>query len=134
MEPRLSFVTLGVSILPRAARFYEEIIGLLRILMLPEISFFEMGKTWLALYPRELLVADAGVPAAGSGIPGFSLVHNVRAAAEVDELLKEVAAKSGQIESRVAAQTGAGIRFTSPIPMVFSGKLPGTRSSRTPKS
>ena len=97
MEPRLSFVTLGVSDLQRATRFYEEVLGLPRIPTPPEVTFFELGKTWLALYPRELLAADAGVPAAGSGFPGFTLAHNVRSAAEVDELLKEVADKGGRI-------------------------------------
>ena len=45
MEPRLSFVTLGVSDLKRATRFYEEVLRLPRIQMPPEVSFFELGKT-----------------------------------------------------------------------------------------
>jgi catechol 2,3-dioxygenase-like lactoylglutathione lyase family enzyme len=106
MEPRLSFVTLGVTDLQRATRFYEEVLGLPRILTPPEVTFFELGKTWLALYPRELLAADAGVPAAGSGFPGFTLAHNVRSAAEVDELLKEVAAKGGRIVKPEHASRG----------------------------
>jgi len=97
MEPRLSFVTLGVSDLKRATRFYEEILRLPRIQTPPEVSFFELGRTWLALYPRELLAADAGVPAAGSGFAGFTLAHNVRSAGEVDWLLKEVADAGGRI-------------------------------------
>jgi len=97
MEPRLSFVTLGVSDLKRATRFYEEVLRLPRIQTPPEVSFFELGKTWLALYPRELLAADAGVSAAGSGFPGFTLAHNVRSAGEVDWLLKEVADAGGRI-------------------------------------
>ena len=97
MEARLSFVTLGVSDLQRATRFYEEVLRLPRIQTPPEVSFFELGKTWLALYPRELLAADAGVPAAGSGFPGFTLAHNVRSAGEVDWLLKEVADAGGRI-------------------------------------
>jgi len=97
MEPRLSFVTLGVSDLQRATRFYEEVLNLPRIPTPPEVTFFELGKTWLALYPRELLAADAGVPAAGSGFSGLTLAHNVRSAAEVDELLKAVASKGGRI-------------------------------------
>lgn len=97
MQPRLSFVTLGVSKLQRATRFYEEVSGLPRIPTPPEVTFFELGKTWLALYPRELLAADAGVPAAGAGFPEFTLAHNVRSAAEVDALLKEVANKGGCI-------------------------------------
>ena len=97
MEPRLSFVTLGVSDLQRATRFYEEVLRLPRIPTPAEVSFFELGKTWLALYPRELLAADAGVPATGSGFPGFTLAHNVRSAGEVDWLLKEVADAGGRI-------------------------------------
>ncbi len=97
MEPRLSFVTLGVSDLQRATRFYEEVLRFPRIQTPPEVSFFELGRTWLALYPRELLAADAGVPAAGSGFPGFTLAHNVRTAGEVDWLLKEVADKGGRV-------------------------------------
>ena len=97
MEPRLSFITLGVSDLKRATRFYEEVLRLPRIQTPPEVTFFELGKTWLALYPRELLAADAGVPAAGSGFPGFTLAHNVRSAGEVDWLLKEVADAGGRI-------------------------------------
>lgn len=97
MEPRLSFVTLGVSDLQRASRFYEEVLRLPRIPTPPEVSFFELGKTWLSLYSRELLAADAGVSATGSGFPGFTLAHNVRSAAEVDRLLKEVADAGGRI-------------------------------------
>lgn len=97
MEPRLSFVTLGVADLERAARFYEQVLKLPRLKTPPEVVFFELGKTWLALYSREALAADAGVPAAGSGFPGFTLAHNLRSAAEVDQLLKEVAAGGGRI-------------------------------------
>jgi uncharacterized protein len=63
----------------------------------PAASFFELGQTRLALYPRELLAADADVPAAGSGFPGFALAHNVRSAAEVDQLLATVAASEGRV-------------------------------------
>ena len=62
MEPRLSFVTLGVSDLKRATRFYEAVLRFPRIQTLPEVSFFELGKTWLALYPRERPAARAARP------------------------------------------------------------------------
>ncbi|MGH7201394.1 MAG: VOC family protein [Planctomycetaceae bacterium] len=97
MEPRISFVTLGVTDLERATRFYADVLRLPQLPTPPPIAFFEMGRTWLALYPRELLAADAGVPAEGSGFPGFALAHNVRSAAEVDQLLAEVAAGGGRI-------------------------------------
>jgi uncharacterized protein len=98
MEPRVSFITLGVRDLERATSFYKDV---LRLPQLPSpagvVSFFEMGKTWLSLFPREDLAADAGVPAEGSGFPGFSLAHNVRSIEEVDELLAEAAAGGGRI-------------------------------------
>ena len=97
MEPRISFVTLGVTDLGRSTLFYEVGLGLTRRESPPGVSFFEMGKTWLALYPRHLLAADAGVPAGGSGFPGFALAHNVRSSAEADRLLQKAAAAGGRI-------------------------------------
>ena len=97
MEPRLSFVTLGVIDLERATRFYEEGLGLPRLKSPPSVAFFELGRTWLALYPRDLLAADAGVPAAGSGFAGIALAHNVRSVADADRLLEEVEAAGGRI-------------------------------------
>ncbi|MBM3458761.1 MAG: VOC family protein [Armatimonadetes bacterium] len=97
MEPRISFVTLGVSDLARATQFYKEVLGLPQIGEYPEIAFFELGKTWLALYPHELLAADAGVSAEGSGFRGFALAHNVRSSAEVDRLLAHAVAGGGKL-------------------------------------
>jgi uncharacterized protein len=97
MEPRISFVTLGVGDLERATRFYRNVLRLPQKPTPPSVSFFEMGRTWLALYPRHLLAADAGVPAEGSGFPGFTLAHNVRSREEVDALLAEVAAGGGRL-------------------------------------
>jgi len=97
MDPRISFVTLGVADLGRAIRFYEDVLGLKRRQTPPEVAFFEMGRTWLALYPRHLLAADAGVPAEGSGFAGFALAHNVRDEAGVDALLAQVAERGGRV-------------------------------------
>ncbi len=97
MEPRLSFVTLGVTDLARSARFYAEGLRLPPLKSSASICFFELGKTWLALYPRGLLAADAGVPPAGSGFSGFALAHNVRSEPEVDELLRVAADAGGRI-------------------------------------
>lgn len=97
MEPRISFVTLGVRDLARAVEFYEHVLKLPRRPTPPTVAFFEMGRTWLALYPRELLAVDAGVSAEGGGFPGFALAHNVRDEPGVDQLLAEVAAGGGRI-------------------------------------
>ena len=97
MEARLSFVTLGVTNLARATRFYEVVLGLPRLESPPSIAFFELGKTWLALYPRDQLAADATVSSEGSGFSGFTLSHNVGSPAGVDQVLAEVAAGGGRI-------------------------------------
>jgi uncharacterized protein len=97
MEARISFVTLGVTDLERSIRFYEEGLGLARLKSPPTVAFFEMGRTWLALYPRHLLAADAGVPPEGSGFSGVTLAHNVRSAAEADRLLQDAAAAGGRV-------------------------------------
>ena len=65
MEPRISLVTLGVTDLERATRFYRDVLKLPQLQTPPEVTFFELGRTWLALYPRHLLAADAGVSAEG---------------------------------------------------------------------
>ena len=97
MEPRISLITLGVSDLGRATRFYEEVLQLPRMPSPPTITFFELGKTWLSLFPRDELAADAGVPAVGSGFPGFTFAHNVRSEAEVDQLLNKLADAGARI-------------------------------------
>jgi catechol 2,3-dioxygenase-like lactoylglutathione lyase family enzyme len=97
MEPRLSFVTLGVNDLPRATRFYAEGLGLRQLKSLPTVSFFDLGRTRLALYPRALLAADAGVAAHGSGFSGFALAHNVETRDEADRLLIEAERAGGRI-------------------------------------
>ena len=97
MEPRLSLITLGVSDLERATRFYEECLGLPRLETPPSVTFFELGKTWLALWPWESLAADAGLSAEGAGFRGFALAHNVRSPAEVDDLLARVAAYGAKV-------------------------------------
>ena len=117
MEPRISFVTLGVSDLQRATRFYEQALGLPRIPTPPEVVFFEMGRTWLALYPRDLLAADAGVepgPPPGSpgssGFPGFSLAHNVASGEEVQAALDRLSRYGGRILRRADAPPYGGLR------------------------
>lgn len=92
MEPRISLITLGVADLERATRFYAECLELPRLETPPSITFFELGKTWLALWSRDSLAADAGQSPEGSGFRGFALAHNVRSPAEVDALLDRVAA------------------------------------------
>lgn len=99
MESRISLITLGVADLERATRFYAEVLKLPRVPM-PEgagVSFFEMGKTWLSLFPRTELAKDAGVSSKGSGFAGFTLAHNLGSIEAVDALFAELRAAGVQI-------------------------------------
>ncbi|MDI5933988.1 VOC family protein [Halomonas kalidii] len=86
MKPRISMITLGVRDLARSIRFYEEGLGLPRMESPPEVAFFTLNGTWLALFGRGSLAEDAGVPAEGSGFAGFSLAHNLGTEAPDDGL------------------------------------------------
>jgi catechol 2,3-dioxygenase-like lactoylglutathione lyase family enzyme len=97
MEPRLSFVSLGVADLPRAARFYRDGLGLVLLKETPDIVLFELGRTWLALVPRSVLAAESGVASEGSGFAGIALAHNVRRRDEVEPLLARAASAGGRI-------------------------------------
>ena len=94
MNPRISMITLGVRDLAASVKFYEEGLGFPRMESPPEVAFFTLNGTWLGLYGRDALAADATVSAEGSGFESFSLAHNVRSEAEVDEVIKQ-ALKAG---------------------------------------
>ena len=117
MEPRVSFITLGVRDLARATSFYKDV---LRLPQLPSpagvVAFFEMGKTWLSLFPREDLAADAGVPAEGSGFRGISLGYCTRSRDEVDTLIAraESAGAKVVVAPRETFWGGYGAYFADP--------------------
>jgi len=116
MQPRISLITLGVADLERATRFYRDGLGLPQLATPPSVTFFDMGKMWLALWPRDNLAADAGLPSAGSGFAGFSLAHNVGSPAEVDALLAQAAAGGATVVKPAQATDWGGYAgyFTDP--------------------
>ncbi|CAA9245967.1 MAG: Lactoylglutathione lyase [uncultured Chloroflexi bacterium] len=98
MEPRISFVTLGVRDFERARRFYRDGLGWpLSSGSNDEVAFFRTGGAILALWSRELLAADANVSSEGSGFPGFALAHNVPNKEDVDAVLARAAAAGATI-------------------------------------
>lgn len=95
----ISLVTLGVSDLPASVAFYSQGLGLrLSAHSNRDIAFFELDGSWLALYPREALAADAGVPSAGpGGFAGFTLAHNLASAEAVDAFMARAGSAGAQI-------------------------------------
>jgi catechol 2,3-dioxygenase-like lactoylglutathione lyase family enzyme len=107
MKPRISMITLGVRDVAAAARFYEQGLGLPRRPSPPEVAFFPLNGSWLALWAREALAQDAAVAAQGSGFAGFALAHNVSSAQEVDAVLAQAVA-AGAITTKPAQPTSWG--------------------------
>ena len=103
MEQRVSLITLGVSDLARARRFYEELGWTSRAAPTDDIVFFQAGGMVVALWDRRDLAEDTAVSDSG-GWGGVTLAHCVRSPTEVDAVLGEAAAAGATI-ARAAAPT-----------------------------
>ena len=86
MSPRISMITLGVRNLEVATNFYEQGLGFPRKKSSPDIAFFTLNGTWLALYNWDALARDAGVDSSGVGFGGFTLSHNVTSKKEENNI------------------------------------------------
>lgn len=106
MEQRVSIVTLGVKDITRSRRFYEEL-GWSGGQEVEETVFFQAGGQAIVLWGREKLAADAGVTDDGCSFGGIALAHNVRSAAEVDQVVR-LAASAGAEVTRKASNTFYG--------------------------
>lgn len=88
MNPRISVITLGTRNLERAINFYEKGLSFPRMHFDGDIAFFELGGTWLSLYPWELLAQDVLMESSGTGFRGVTLAHNVENEGQVADLLE----------------------------------------------
>lgn len=104
--PSISIVTLGVTDLRRSVAFYRDGLGFpLSDHSDKNIAFFDLRGTWLALYPRQALAADAGLQAKDAGaFPGFTLSRNLDSQAAVDAFM-ERASRAGAEMVKPAAET-----------------------------
>jgi uncharacterized protein len=106
MEQRITLVTLGVSDYARAKAFYAAL-GWSLALEVEETAFFQGNGIILALWAREKLGPDLGIPDDGARWSGVALAHNVRSNAEVDEVIEQ-ARKNGAEITREPAVTFYG--------------------------
>jgi len=108
MHPHLSIVTLGVADLPRSRAFYEALGWTAAAASNDRIAFFQLNGLALALHPREMLAADAGLPP-GEAQPfsGVTLAHNLAGPEAVDAAMAEAEAAGGRVV-KPAAPTGWG--------------------------
>ncbi len=106
MEQRLSLVTLGVTDIDRARRFYEAL-GWSGESPDGEVYFFQAGGMIVALWSRSQLAADS-VVTDGGGWGGVTLAHNVASPEAVDVVLAEAEAAGGTIGRAGAATPWGG--------------------------
>lgn len=97
MEPRVSFITLGVVDVGVARRFYEALGLKASSASQDSVAFFNLGGVILSLFGRDALADDACVKRGETAFSGLSLAHNVNSEAEVDRVLKEAVAAGGKL-------------------------------------
>lgn len=94
MQPRISVITLGVDDLQKAMAFYRDGLGLKTEGVIGTefeygaVAFFDLSAGLkLALWPRESISHDAGLPKGAISPTEFSLGHNVASKEEVDAVM-----------------------------------------------
>jgi hypothetical protein len=137
---RLSFVTLGTRHMRGRRDFYAAWGWQERDGGSDEFAQFAMGGVRLALYPLDLLGAEAapGLPAPAAGWNGVTLAINVGSREQVDAAYRVALAAGARSTAEPVAVSGAAAPRTSPTPRASGGRSPGSltstrrRSSRLP--
>jgi uncharacterized protein len=94
---RATLITLGVSDVERAARFYAAL-GMKRgVKAAKGVAFFAAGGVVLSLYGRDELAKDAGIENSRPGFSGVSLAFNVEEEASVEKVLEAAVAAGGRM-------------------------------------
>jgi uncharacterized protein len=107
MKPRITVITVGVDDLERSFNFYRDglklksdgIIGM--EFEHGAVAFFELQPGLrLALWPRDSLAHDSGLPPGAASATEFSLGHNVSSKAEVDAVMDQARSAGALIVKR----------------------------------
>lgn len=104
MKPRITVITLGVDDLERSLRFYRDGLGWPSDGIVGgefehgAVAFFDLqAGLRLALWPRESIAHDAGVPVARPAPTEATLGHNVASQREVDAVMVEAEAAGATV-------------------------------------
>jgi catechol 2,3-dioxygenase-like lactoylglutathione lyase family enzyme len=88
MEQRISYITLGVRNLKESENFYSNLLGWKKTEeSTGNIIFYKLNGLILALYPVEALASDAETVPGTRCFSNFTISHNTRTKAEVDEVM-----------------------------------------------
>jgi catechol 2,3-dioxygenase-like lactoylglutathione lyase family enzyme len=109
MEQRLTMVTLGVTDLDAARRFYLDGLGWSALLDAGEAVFLQVAPgVLLSLYGRADMAREAGTPAGPTAPPPVTLAHNVGSEAEVRQVVADVEAAGGTVVTPPARASWGG--------------------------
>ena len=102
MKPRISLITLGVDTLERSLRFYRDGLGFKTAGIIGQefehgsVVFFDLESGLkLALFSRQDMAHDAGLPLQAASATAFTLGHNVLSEAEVDAVMAQAKQAGG---------------------------------------
>lgn len=104
MKPRISLITICVDDLERAVAFYRDGLGFPTEGIVGTefehgaVAFFKLeGGLKLALWPRDSLAHDAGIPRTPPSPTDFSIGHLVANERAVDDVMARAAAAGARI-------------------------------------
>ena len=105
MDQRLNLVTLAVADVAAAVDFYRRAFGWEPAFVVDDTAFFDVGGIVLGLWSgmSDELGRDADPPAGA-----VALAHNVRSAAEVDEVITQLAQGGATVERAAHSQPWGG--------------------------
>jgi catechol 2,3-dioxygenase-like lactoylglutathione lyase family enzyme len=111
MKPRITVITIGVDNLERALRFYRDGLGLVTEGTIGQefeygaVAFFDLqAGLKLALWPRQSISHDSGLPLGVPSPTEFTLGHNVSSKVEVDAVMEQ-ARNAGAVIVKSAQDT-----------------------------
>ncbi|HEX6321771.1 MAG TPA: VOC family protein [Burkholderiales bacterium] len=109
MKARITLLTLGVDDLERSVAFYRDGLGFATSGIVGKefeygaVAFFELQPGLrLALWPRESLARDSGIPRTPASTTEFALGHNVNSRQEVDTVMRQ----ARQAGARIVKEPG----------------------------
>lgn len=98
MEPRLTFLTLGVKNLENMKRFYSDCFGWTPIKDSDGIVFFKLNGIILSLFPAEELAEDIGCTYNEVAFKGFTCAVNYSSEEEVNKVFETLSRKGAHIQ------------------------------------
>ena len=115
MKPRISVLTLCVDDLDEAVRFYRDGLGFAtpgivgREFEHGAVAFFDLQPGLkLAVWTRDGLAHDTGLPRVQRPAPDISIGHNVGSSDEVDAVMRTAAAAGATVVKAAAATFWGG--------------------------